>query len=521
MNKKTVLLAILDGWGYADPSPANAITVANTPNMDHWMAEYPFTTLVAHNGMVGLPEGQMGNSEVGHLNIGAGRIVYQDYTRINKTISSGTFPYNTTLSTIMENVKEAGSALHFFGLLSDGGVHSHIEHLKALLDMAAKKQLERVYVHCFMDGRDTPPRSGANFIRELVKKMRELQCGKVATISGRYFAMDRDNRWDRVKTAWDAIVAGTGQAAEDPVQAVLDAYQRDETDEFIKPVVMRENGKPVAKVADNDGIIFFNFRADRARELCRAFTDEHFSGFDVTNRPAILEFVTFTEYDREFYLPVAFPPLSMENILGEVISKHRLRQLRIAETEKYAHVTYFFNGGAESPFAGEDRILINSPRDVDTYDQKPEMSAFAVTDKLLESLDKAAKLGTPYNLVVLNFANCDMVGHSGIMAAAVKACETVDTCMGRIAEYLLAHQGILLITADHGNAEIMIDPHTAEPYTAHSLNPVPLLLVDNEHRRCTLNEGGALKDLAPTILTLLDIPIPTEMEGCNLVHCSE
>jgi 2,3-bisphosphoglycerate-independent phosphoglycerate mutase len=521
MNRKTVLLAILDGWGCAGPSPTNAITVANTPNMDRWMTEYPFTTLVAHNGMVGLPEGQMGNSEVGHLNIGAGRIVYQDFTRINKTISSGTFSFNTTLSGIMENVKEAGSALHFFGLLSDGGVHSHIDHLKALLEMAAKKQLDRVFVHCFMDGRDTAPSSGAGFVRELVQEMRRLQCGRIATISGRYFAMDRDNRWDRVKMAWDAIVAGTGESADDPEQAMLDAYQRAETDEFIKPVVIRDQGIPVARVEDNDGIIFFNFRADRARELCRAFNEQGFAGFEVRNRPAVREFVTFTEYDREFNLPVAFPPLSMENILGEIISKQGLRQLRIAETEKYAHVTYFFNGGAESPFPGEDRILINSPRDVDTYDRKPEMSAFAVTDKLLETLEQAANIDTPYSLVVLNFANCDMVGHTGIMEAAVKACETVDTCMGRIAEYLLVHGGTLLITADHGNAEIMVDPQTGEPYTAHSLNPVPLLLIDNEHHRCTLHGGGALKDLAPTILTLLGIPVPTEMEGCNLVHCSE
>lgn len=521
MKTKTLLLAILDGWGYREASPTNAITVANTPNMDRWMSEYPFTTLIAHNGMVGLPEGQMGNSEVGHLNIGAGRIVYQDFTRINKAIESGTFAYNTVLSDAMAHVKQAGSALHFFGLLSDGGVHSHINHLKALLAMAAAKSLERVYVHCFMDGRDTPPKSGHIYVRELLQEMDRLQCGKIATISGRYWAMDRDNRWNRVKIAWDAIVAGVGIPAEAPAQAVEEAYNRDETDEFIKPTVLMEEGQPVGRVKNDDTIIFFNFRADRARELCRALSEKDFDGFDVSNRPAIHELITFTEYDREFEMPVAFPSLSMENILGKVIDDHGLRQLRIAETEKYAHVTYFFNGGAESPFAHEERILISSPRDVDTYDQKPEMSAFAITDKLIDSLEKAREINSPYHLIVLNFANGDMVGHTGIMEAAVKACEAVDNCLGRIANYLLSQGGTLMITSDHGNAEIMVDPESGEPYTAHSLSPVPLILVDDEHQQCKLEDGGALKDIAPTILTLLGLPIPEEMEGYNLLQCSE
>jgi 2,3-bisphosphoglycerate-independent phosphoglycerate mutase len=519
MKKKTLLLAILDGWGYREPSPTNAITVANTPNMDRWIAEYPSTTLVAHNGMVGLPEGQMGNSEVGHLNIGAGRIVYQDFTRINQTIEDNELISNPALCSIINRVKKAGSNLHFFGLISDGGVHSHIDHLKALLDMAKEKQVERVYIHCFMDGRDTPPKSGAGYMRELVEKTTAINCGKVATISGRYWAMDRDTRWERVKTAWDAIVVGQGVTENDPVTAIENAYLRGETDEFIKPVVIVENNEPVARVEDNDGIIFFNFRADRARELCQAFIVNNFTDFDVSNRPTILELLTFTEYEHDFNLPIAFPPMSMTNILGEVIGKHGLRQLRIAETEKYAHVTYFFNGGEEEPFPGEERILVDSPRDVATYDQKPEMSAFSVTEKLLTALNEAQKLGTPYDFIVLNFANCDMVGHTGIMDAAVKACETVDTCLGRIAEYLLAHEGSILITADHGNAEIMVDQATNEPYTAHSLNPVPLLLIDKEHNQCVLNEGGALKDLAPTILTLLDLPIPEEMEGNNLLQC--
>ncbi len=519
MKKKTLLLAILDGWGYAEPSPYNAVTIANTPNMDRWMAAHPFTTLVAHNGMVGLPDGQMGNSEVGHLNIGAGRIVYQDFTRINKTITSGTFAYNTVLSDVMEQVKQAGTSLHLFGLLSDGGVHSHMDHLNALLKMASKKQMDRVFVHCFMDGRDTPPKSGQGYVSELMEEMQRIHCGRIATISGRYWAMDRDNRWDRVKKAWDAIVAGEGIQAADPLQAIHDSYPRGETDEFIKPVVMVENGQPVARVEKGDGVIFFNFRADRARQLCRAFTEEGFNGFEVGNRPQLLDLVTLTRYDRDFTLPVAFPPLSMDNILGEVVSRNGLRQLRIAETEKYAHVTYFFNGGGENPFNGEERVLIDSPREVDTYDQKPEMSAIAVTDKLLEMLEKARSLDNAYDLVILNFANGDMVGHSGILAAAVKACETVDTCLGRIADYLLAQDGTLLVTSDHGNAEMMTDPVTGEPYTAHTLNPVPLVLVNNEHRRCSLDNGGALKDIAPTILTLLGLPVPAEMEGNNLLRC--
>lgn len=521
MKNKTLLLAILDGWGYRESSPTNAVTVANTPNMDRWMAEYPFTTIVAHNGMVGLPEGQMGNSEVGHLNIGAGRVVYQDYTRINKAIADGEFKSNPALNSIMDQVKSAGSSLHLFGLVSDGGVHSHIKHLKALLEMTKEKKLERVFIHCFMDGRDTPPKSGAGYIRDLVEAITSIQSGKIATISGRYWAMDRDTRWDRVEKAWNALVAGQGNTESDPVTAVEDAYQRGETDEFITPTVLLENNEPIGTVQDNDGIIFFNFRADRVREMCRAFTEKNFSGFDVSNRPAILDLVTFTEYEHDFNLPIAFPPVTMTNILGEVVSREGLRQLRIAETEKYAHVTYFFNGGEEEPFPDEDRILIDSPREVATYDQKPEMSAYEVTEKLLEVLKDAQEKNKPYDLVVLNFANGDMVGHTGIMEAAVKACEAVDICLGRIADFVLAQEGSILITADHGNAEIMTDPQTNEPYTAHSLNPVPLILVDNEHRQCTLESGGALKDLAPTILALLGLPIPGEMEGKNLLHCSK
>jgi 2,3-bisphosphoglycerate-independent phosphoglycerate mutase len=513
----TVLLAILDGWGYGRPSPSNAVTAADTPNMDRWISEYPFTTLVAHNGPVGLPEGQMGNSEVGHLNIGAGRIVYQDYTRINKAIETGDFFENPVLENAMHKAVRTGAALHFFGLVSDGGVHSHLDHLKALLGMAVRKNADRVYVHCFMDGRDTPPKSGAGYISELLRAMDEFGCGRIATISGRYWAMDRDTRWDRVRRAWDALVAGRGTLADDPVRAVEEAYRRGETDEFISPTVIMNNTVPTARVEDGDVIIFFNFRADRARELTRAFCEPDFGGFAVDDRPRGITLVTFTEYDSEYRLPVAFPPVSMNNILGEVVSREGLRQLRIAETEKYAHVTYFFNGGREEPFPGETRILVDSPRDVDTYDKKPEMSAYEVTDRLLALLAEARNQGRPYDLVVLNFANGDMVGHTGNLEAAVKACEAVDACLGRIESHLEKQGGILLVTADHGNAEIMFDEETDGPCTAHSLNPVPFILVADRYRGVKLRKGCALKDIAPTVLSLFNLPVPGEMEGKSLL----
>ncbi len=516
--KKTLLLAILDGWGHGEPTSTNAVHMASTPNMDRWASNYPNTTLVAHNGLVGLPEGQMGNSEVGHLNIGAGRIVYQDYTRINLAIESGEFSQNPTLTKAISNVAAGGSSLHLFGLLSDGGVHSHIKHLIALLRMAAEKNIVNVFVHAFMDGRDTPPRSGAGYMQELVKAIDQIGTGKVATVSGRYYAMDRDTRWDRVQVAWEALVEGKGEFGSDPLQAIEDAYARGETDEFIKPTVLLENDAPIATIADNDTIIFFNFRADRARELCRAFTESGFSRFPQNKRPALSTLVTMTEYDADFDLPAAFPPLSLSHILGEEISNHGLRQLRIAETEKYAHVTYFFNGGREEPFKGEDRILIDSPREVATYDQKPEMSALEVTDKLLETLENGKEAGKPYDLVVLNFANGDMVGHTGILEAAIKACETVDTCLGRIVDYISSRDGIVLITADHGNADIMVDLKTGEPFTAHTLNPVPFILIDDEHRTNSLRPDGALKDIAPTILSLMNLPIPSEMEGNTLLE---
>jgi 2,3-bisphosphoglycerate-independent phosphoglycerate mutase len=513
------MLAILDGWGVAPASETNAVAVAATPNMDAWAADYPSTTLIAHNGQVGLPEGQMGNSEVGHLNIGAGRIVYQDYTRINLAIEKGEFSNNPVLTGIMDRVKVAGSKIHFCGLLSDGGVHSHINHLIALLAMSAARQLE-ARIHCFMDGRDTPPSSGAGYMRELVTATRRIGCGQVATVSGRYWSMDRDTRWDRVEKGWLAMVAGQGITATDPVQAVEDAYSRDETDEFIKPTVLVDtSGLPVGTIEDGDAVIFFNFRADRVRELCHAFADTDFSGFDASNRPALMELVTMTEYEADFTFPIVFPPLTLTHILGAEVSNAGLHQLRIAETEKYAHVTYFFNGGAEEPFPGEDRILIESPRDVATYDLKPSMSAVEVTDKLLAALADQEAAGTPYDMVILNFANGDMVGHTGVMHAAVKACETVDQSIGRISAYFREKGGTMLITADHGNAEMMVNPETGEPYTAHTLNPVPLILVSDAHKSCSLKDGGALKDIAPTLLGLLGLEQPREMEGENLLSC--
>ncbi len=523
---KPVILAILDGWGVAPASENNAVSLADTPNMDRWAVEYPHTTLVAHNGQVGLPEGQMGNSEVGHLNIGAGRIVYQDFTRINLAIEDGSFGENPVLTGVMDRVRAGGGRLHFCGLLSDGGVHSHINHLITLLEMAAAHQLDAA-VHCFLDGRDTPPSSGAGYMRDLVTALGRIGSGRVATVSGRYWAMDRDTRWDRVEKSWLAMIAGQGETATDPVQAVEAAYRRKETDEFVQPTVMVDgSGQPVARIADNDAVIFFNFRADRVRELCHAFADIDFSGFSVADRPKLMELVTMTEYEADFTFPVVFPPLTLTHILGEEVSNAGMHQLRIAETEKYAHVTYFFNGGAEEPFPGEDRILIESPRDVATYDLKPGMSAGKVTDALLAALTGQQEAGTPYDLIILNFANGDMVGHTGIVEAAVQACETVDQCLGRIADWFRENNGTMLITADHGNAEMMVNPDTGEPYTAHTLNPVPLILVSddgknnkNESENCWLEDNGALKDIAPTLLALLGLSQPPEMEGKNLLHC--
>ncbi|MBU0681776.1 MAG: 2,3-bisphosphoglycerate-independent phosphoglycerate mutase [Proteobacteria bacterium] len=509
VTKKPVLLAILDGWGIGEETETNAVFMAKTPHMDQWLREYPNTTLLAHNGAVGLPDGQMGNSEVGHLNIGAGRVVYQDFTRINKAVAEGALAKNEILLKTLDKVLVQKSALHLLGLVSDGGVHSHLDHLLSLVATAAERGVERIFIHAFMDGRDTPPSSGVEYMTALVAGLATIGRGQVATISGRYYAMDRDNRWDRVKMTWDALVAGHGFASnEDPVTAMKSAYQRQETDEFIKPIVLQCAEKPIATVSDNDAVIFFNFRADRARELTRAFTLPGFDGFDVANRPRLSDYVMMTQYDKNFDLPSLFPPVALDHILGEEVSAAGLKQLRIAETEKYAHVTFFFNGGREAPYPGEDRVLIASPREVATYDQKPAMSAVEVTEALLAKLDSGL-----YDLVILNFANADMVGHTGILAAAIAACETVDSCLGRLVAKVKELSGTVLITADHGNSDIMLDTVTKVPYTAHTLNPVPFILINEELKGKHLHQGGALKDIAPTILRIIGLRIPEEMGG--------
>jgi len=509
-----VALIILDGWGVGEKTDTNAVYMAKTPNLDRWAARYPCTTLQAHNGAVGLPEGQMGNSEVGHLNIGAGRVVYQDYTRINRAIETGELAANEVLARVLSQTLTEDKTLHLMGLVSDGGVHSHLSHLYALLRCAAQKGLKKVAIHAFMDGRDTPPQSGEAYMVELQRTLADIGVGRVATVIGRYYAMDRDTRWERLELAWQAMVGGQGICHQDPVAAIREAYARGENDEFIKPIVIvNEDQQASATIADGDSVIFFNFRADRARQLTHAFVDQHFDHFSAGRRPRLGEFVTCTRYEKGFDLPVLFPPHSLTRILGEEVSAQGLRQLRIAETEKYAHVTYFFNGGREVPFALEDRVLINSPKEVATYDLKPQMSAPEVTDELLQRLKD-----NRYSLIVLNFANADMVGHSGKFEAAVKACETVDECLGRLVPALLALGGTVLITADHGNADIMYDAETRGPHTAHTLNPVPFFLIDDRYLGRTLCGDGALKDIAPTVLSLLGLEVPGEMEGVCLLR---
>ncbi len=509
-----VMLIILDGWGVGKPTPTNAVFMAKTPNLDSWASQYPATTLLAHDGAVGLPEGQMGNSEVGHLNIGAGRVVYQDYTSINRAIITGELAKNETLGRVIDQTREQGATLHLLGLISDGGVHSHINHLYALLRIAAERGLRRIAIHAFMDGRDTPPQSGKGNMTALQRELAKIGAGQVATVTGRYYAMDRDHRWERVARAWAALVDGQGETARDPVAAIAQAYARGENDEFISQLVMVDgDGQPLARVADGDGVIFFNFRADRARQLTHAFTDPEFTGFSTGVRPRLANFVNCTRYEKGMELPALFPPQTLTRILGEEVSSHGLHQLRIAETEKYAHVTYFFNGGREEPYPLEDRALINSPREVATYDLKPQMSATEVTDELLRRLEAKG-----YSLVVLNYANADMVGHSGKLAAAITACETVDQCLGRIVPRFQELGGVVLICADHGNAEVMYDELTHGPHTAHTVNPVPFLLIDDRHLGRVLRTDGALKDIAPTVLALMGLATPAEMEGFCLLQ---
>ncbi|MCI5919479.1 MAG: 2,3-bisphosphoglycerate-independent phosphoglycerate mutase [Roseburia sp.] len=510
MSKKPTVLMILDGYGLNEKTEGNAIAQAKTPVMDGLMKDYPYVKGYASGLAVGLPDGQMGNSEVGHLNMGAGRIVYQELTRITKEIEDGDFFKNEALLDGMKNVKENNSALHLYGLLSDGGVHSHITHLYGLLEMAKKEGIENVYVHCFLDGRDTAPTSGKGFVEELEAKMKEIGVGQIASISGRYYAMDRDNRWDRVEKAYNALTKGEGETAASAVAALDASYAKDVTDEFFVPTVITKDGKPVATVNDNDTIIFFNFRPDRAREMTRAFCADEFDGFDRGARKNVT-YICFTEYDVTIpNKEVAFKKVELKNTFGQFLAANGLKQARIAETEKYAHVTFFFNGGVEEPNEGEDRILVKSPK-VATYDLQPEMSAPEVCDKLCTAIrsDK-------YDVIIINFANPDMVGHTGIMEAAVKAVETVDTCVGKAVDALKEVGGQMFICADHGNAEQLVDYETGAPFTAHTTNPVPFILV-NADESYTLRENGCLADIIPTLIELMGMKQPEEMTGKSLL----
>jgi len=510
LSRQPLLLMILDGWGINPSSENNAIAQANTPNMTRLCAEYPCTSIGTSGMSVGLPEGQMGNSEVGHLNIGAGRTVYQDLTRITKAIDDGDFFTNPVLLDCINRTKATGGRLHLAGLLSDGGVHSHETHLYALLELARREGMQDVFVHCLMDGRDTPPMSGAEYLARLEAKIAEIGCGRIATVIGRYYAMDRDNRWERVEKAYAAMVYGEGGRFTSAGEAITQSYQAGVTDEFVVPAVITNKGETAGRVRNGDGFIFFNFRSDRAREITRALTDPDFTGFQRGTTPNLASYVCMTTYDETFHLPVAFAPEELKNILGEVISQAGLTQLRIAETEKYAHVTFFFNGGIEVPFPNEERCLIPSPKEVPTYDKKPEMSAYLVADELLRRLDE-----DKYDLIVLNFANADMVGHTGILAAAVRAIEAVDECVGRLADKVLAKGGRAIITADHGNAEIMADEEGG-PHTAHTTDRVPLILVDDARKAVKLR-SGILADISPTILDILGLPKPAEMTGESLI----
>ena len=536
---KPLVLIILDGWGYAPPSPANAISLARKPTYDRLLAEYPNTLIHTSGRYVGLPTGQMGNSEVGHLNIGAGRVVYMDITKIDLMIENGEFYSNPVLVDAIKQARTGGRRLHLFGLLSDGGVHSHQNHLYAILRMAKQHGVDRVFVHCFMDGRDTLPTNGAGYLEQLQQKMREYGVGKIATVSGRYYAMDRDKKWDREKKAFDAMVFGDAEGGRciDAGQGVKDSYNRGVTDEFIIPFVLTDNrGEPLGNIRDGDVCINFDFRADRAREIPRCLArNSHFTpqdgreleGAEDLDReiprdrvPKDLTYICMTQYDKHFKLPVISPPESLTNILANVMADRSMRNLRVAETEKYAHVTYFFNGGVEKPFPGEERVLVQSPQ-VATYDLKPEMSAQGIADAVVKAI-----AGKSFDVMVVNFANADMVGHSGKIPPTITAVETVDACLGQIYQALQQNGGAMIITADHGNAEQMIDPATGGPQTAHTTNPVPFIVVaehavtpanfKGDPRRFTLRPDGALQDIAPTMLGMLGVAQPKEMTGHDL-----
>jgi len=510
MSKKTTVLMILDGYGLNKEIKGNAIALANTPVMDKLMKEYPFVEGNASGMAVGLPDGQMGNSEVGHLNMGAGRIVYQELTRITKEIMDGTFFENGALLKAIANCKENKSDLHVFGLVSDGGVHSHDTHLYGMLELAKREGLENVYVHCFLDGRDTPPSSGKDFVAKLEDKMKEIGVGKVASISGRYYAMDRDNNYARVKFAYDAMTKGIGEHANSAMEAIASSYGKGETDEFVKPTVVGENGQPVALIKDKDSVVFINFRPDRAREITRAFCDDDFKGFEREKRLDLV-FVCFSDYDPTIANKlIAFEKVGMTHTFGEWLASNNMTQARIAETEKYAHVTFFFNGGAEAPNEGEERILVNSPK-VATYDLQPEMSAYEVSDKLVSAITSGK-----YDVIIVNFANPDMVGHTGIENATIKAIEAVDECVGKAVDALLSVDGTMFICADHGNAEQLVDYENGEPFTAHTINHVPFILV-NYDSEYTLKEGGCLADIIPTLIETMGMEQPSQMTGKSLL----
>jgi len=506
-----VLLIILDGFGYSPDIPHNAVAAANKPNWDGFWANHPHTFIHASESAVGLPSGQMGNSEVGHLNIGAGRVVYQEFSRIDRAIQSGHFEDNPALTDTFAKVKASGGALHIFGLLSDGGVHSHESHIHALLEMAAHAGLERIHVHAFLDGRDTPPKCADIYLKRLQDKLDALGRGRIATISGRYYGMDRDRRWPRVKVAYDMITLGQAEfRARTALEGLEMAYARGETDEFVKATVIAAPDEDVVRMHDGDAVVFMNFRSDRARQLTRAFLVPDFDGFERAWVPKLSQYCTLTHYSDEFDLPEAFPPERIRNGFGEYVSVLGLHQLRIAETEKYPHVTYFFNGGEETVYPGEDRILVKSPP-VAHYDMQPEMSAFEVTDKLVEAISSRK-----YDAIICNYANADMVGHTGNFDAARRAIEAIDTCIGRVVEAMQTIGGEVLITADHGNAECMLDPVTGQPHTAHTTNVVPLIYIG--HRPARIAETGALEDIAPTLLRMMGLPQPREMTGHPLVE---
>lgn len=529
MKNTPLVLIILDGWGYRAETKANAIALARKPNYDALLRDFPNTLVHTSGRYVGLPNGQMGNSEVGHLNIGAGRVVYMDITKIDVMIESGEFFSNPALLSAMKNARTGGRRLHIFGLLSDGGVHSHQNHVYALLRMAKQNAVDRVFVHAFLDGRDTLPTSGAGYLEQLQHKMREFNTGKVASVSGRYYAMDRDRRWERERKAYDAMVSGKaeGGTSIDAVRGVKDSYNREITDEFVIPFVcVDDRGDPLATIRDDDSCINFNFRADRARQITRVLTRH--SGITKENgselpdadtleqvmpaaeAPKDLTYICMTRYDKQFELPFVVPPDSLSNILANVMAADGLRNLRVAETEKYAHVTYFFNGGVEQPFAGEDRILVPSQK-VATYDLKPEMSAAGIADAVVNAIEKGG-----FQVIIVNFANADMVGHSGKIEPTVKAVETVDSCLGRIYKTLKERGGAMIVTADHGNAEMLIDPVSGGPHTAHTTNPVPFILVSDDDKKFGLRSDGALQDISPTMLSMLGIPQPKEMTGKDL-----